>query len=511
MIQVAAYCRVSTDQADQVNSLAAQRRYFAEYISRQPDWELYDIYADEGISGTGTKKRAAFNRMIRDAREGRFQLILTKEVSRFSRNILDTISYTRELRSRGIGVLFVTDGICTLDADAELRLSIMASLAQEESRKTSARVKWGQMRQMERGVVFGHGLLGYTVKNGKLSIKEDQAQLVRRIFRLYVEEGRTSGEIAALLRSEGVQKPHGDTDWSSRYILRILKNEKYTGDLVQKKSYTPDYLNHAKKRNCGEEEIIIQRDHHEAIVSRTLWDAVQEEILCRDTRKRKTASIPNRSGLTGKICCGECGAAFVRRQKQLGDGSMLRRWSCGRVVRHGADPSRGGCAVGRLLREDDVMNMLRQALCSLDIDRCLVAEQTATIVLQALRAEDERTQEKLGQWHREEKKMLLKKEAVLDAWLAGEIEKNEMQQMKLRYDTALKDLHGQINSVKYKTSTDCENKELNGIIADEIRSLLYDAENSGVLAECLLAQLTVFRDRHLELRLKGLDMVFRLE
>ena len=161
MIPVASYCRVSTDKDDQANSFESQRRYFQEYINRQPDWELYLTYADEGITGTSTKKRAAFNRMIRDARLGKFRLILTKEVSRFSRNILDTIAYTRELRQLGIGVLFMNDGINTLDPDAELRLSIMASIAQEESRKTSSRVKWGQTRQMERGVVFFFAILLY--------------------------------------------------------------------------------------------------------------------------------------------------------------------------------------------------------------------------------------------------------------------------------------------------------------------------------------------------------------
>ena len=170
MIKVASYCRVSTDKDDQANSFEAQQRYFKEYIERQPDWELYDVYADEGITGTSTKKRAAFHRMIHDAHMGRFRLILTKEVSRFSRNILDTIAYTRELRQLGVGVLFMNDGINTLDPDAELRLSIMGSIAQEESRKTSTRVKWGQTRQMERGVVFGTSLLGYDVKDGKISI-----------------------------------------------------------------------------------------------------------------------------------------------------------------------------------------------------------------------------------------------------------------------------------------------------------------------------------------------------
>ena len=188
--RVAAYCRVSTERDDQANSFESQQRYFKEYISLQPDWELCQVYADEGITGTSTKKRAAFNRMIADARLGKFQLILTKEVSRFSRNILDTISYTRELKALGIAVVFANDNINTLEPDAELRLSIMASLAQEESRRTSSRVKWGQSRRMEQGVVFGRSLLGYDVKGGDLIVNPKEAELVKLIFSKYGLEKR---------------------------------------------------------------------------------------------------------------------------------------------------------------------------------------------------------------------------------------------------------------------------------------------------------------------------------
>ena len=205
MIMVARYCRVSTDQEDQANSCEAPQRYFKEYIARQPDWELYDVYADEGITGTSTKKRAQFNQMINDARLGKFQLIITKEVSRFSRNILDTISYTRELRALGVGVLFMNDGISTLEPDAELRLSIMGSIAQEESRKTSARVKWGQTRQMERGVVFGRSMLGYDVKDGKMTVNPEGAEVVKLIFHMYGVEKKGTSVIARELRNRGIR------------------------------------------------------------------------------------------------------------------------------------------------------------------------------------------------------------------------------------------------------------------------------------------------------------------
>ena len=187
MLKVAVYCRVSTDKDDQKNSFEGQKQYFTEYINSRPDWELVNVYADEGITGTSTKKRKEFNMMIHDAKCGLFDLIITKEVSRFARNTVDVLKYTRELKELNIGVLFINDNINTLDKDGELRLTIMASIAQEESRKTSERVKWGQQRRMEQGVVFGRNILGYNLKNGVLTINEEEARLVRHIYNKYLE------------------------------------------------------------------------------------------------------------------------------------------------------------------------------------------------------------------------------------------------------------------------------------------------------------------------------------
>ena len=171
--RVGAYCRVSTDKRDQANSLESQQRYFREYIEHREDWKLVEVYADEGISGTSTKKRKHFNRMIQDAKAHKLDLIITKEVSRFARNTVDSLQITRDLKAIGVGVIFMNDNINSLDPDAELRLTIMSSIAQEESRKTSERVKWGQTRQMEKGVVFGRDMVGYDVKNGVLTINEE--------------------------------------------------------------------------------------------------------------------------------------------------------------------------------------------------------------------------------------------------------------------------------------------------------------------------------------------------
>ena len=203
MLQVAAYCRVSTDKEDQANSFEAQQRYFREYIQRQPDWELQGIYADEGFSGTSTNKRVEFNKMLHAAELGQIDLIVTKEVSRFTRNTVDALQITRELRRRGVGVLFLNDSLDTRTNDGELRLTIMSSFAQDESRRTSERSKWGQMRSMEKGVVFGGSLLGYDVIGGKMTVNPEGAEVVRLIFHKYLQERKGCSTIARELREAG--------------------------------------------------------------------------------------------------------------------------------------------------------------------------------------------------------------------------------------------------------------------------------------------------------------------
>ena len=328
IMKVAIYCRVSTDKSDQANSLESQQKYFKEYIERNPMWELYDIYVDEGISGTNTKKRKAFNTMMVDAQLKKFDLIITKEISRFARNTLDSIYYTRELKRIGVGVLFANDNLCTLDADAELRLTIMSSIAQEESRKTSERVKWGQKRRMEQGVVFGNDLLGYDLRNGELHVNPTGARVVKKIFHKYVVEHKGTSTIARELKEEG-EKTLNNNPWSNTVILRALRNEKYCGDLIQKKTITTDYLEHTKEVNDGiKEEFVIIRDHHEPIISRELFDQAQQELRKRSMPDERKTKLGRRYCFSGKIKCGECGNSFVYHNKKLMSGNRYKYWLC---------------------------------------------------------------------------------------------------------------------------------------------------------------------------------------
>lgn len=324
---MAAYCRVSTDQTDQLHSLAAQQRYFTEYIAAHPDWESAGIWADEGISGTSTAKRKQFCALMWAAENGEIDLILTKEVSRFARNTVDTLRYTRKLREWGVGVLFLNDNIDTRAGEGEFRLTIMASVAQEESRKTSERVKWGQRRSMERGVVFGAPApYGYCLQGGVLTVREEQAEVVRRVYHLFLDEGQGTHVIARQLTAAGIPTPKGKSAaWSSTMVLRLLRNEKYCGDLLQKKTCTPDFLTHKKVRNCGQEELVYLRDHHAPIISRTQFEAAQRELARRSrTHIRHSA----RYWCSGKVRCGVCGRALTPRRSVRKNGSVHIRWAC---------------------------------------------------------------------------------------------------------------------------------------------------------------------------------------
>lgn len=305
MKRVAVYCRVSTDSGDQRHSFDSQRRYFAEYIRRHPEWQEAGMFADEGLSGTSTAGRVQFLRMMELARAGAFDLIVTKEVSRFARNTVDALQYTRELKRYGVGVRFVSDGLDTMEPDAELRLSILSCIAQEESRRTSERVQWGQQRSMERGVVFGRSMLGYEVKNGVMTVEPEGAAIVRRIFELYTRDGLGAHSIAGLLREQNVPPRGRILRWSESIVLRILRNEKYCGDLVQKKTYTPDYLTHKKRYNRGQRPKIVLRGHHEPIVPREMFELAQR---IRSSRAAGRNACPHLGGDRGAGARGDdCG------------------------------------------------------------------------------------------------------------------------------------------------------------------------------------------------------------
>lgn len=339
MKKVVAYCRVSTDSSDQANSLENQKMYFNKYIKENKEWELIKIYADEGITGTSTKKRKQFNQMIKDAENGKIDIILTKEVSRFARNTVDTLEYTRKLKAIGVEVYFLLDNISTADKEGELRLTIMSSMAQEESRKISERVRWGAKRSMEKGVVFGNIVLGYDLKGGKLTINEEQAKIVKEIFYKYLYEGKGFFTIGRELMEKGIKTSRNNGRWYATTIKQILTNEKYCGTLKQGKTYIPNYLDKKTKINKGEREFVIIENNHEPIISKEVFEKVQEEIKKRhretvkDDCKRKYS---NKYAFSGKIICSRCGRSYgVGSTKKLETGAIRRSYRCRTRVDNG--------------------------------------------------------------------------------------------------------------------------------------------------------------------------------
>lgn len=506
MIPVASYCRVSTDKDDQANSFEAQQRYFKEYIDRQPDWELYKVYADEGISGTSTEKRQEFNRMIHDAHMGKFKLIITKEVSRFSRNILDTISFTRELRSLGVGVVFMNNGINTLKSDGEVYLSMMAIFAQEESRATSNRVKWGQARQMERGVVFGRSMLGYDVKDGKLIINPEGAEIARLIFHKYAVEKKGTTVIARELREAGYQTYHGSTNWSNSHIVKILKNEKYVGDLTQKKTFTPDYLTHAKKYNHGEEEMITITNHHEPIISREIWNMTQAELQKRNRHGELGAGHSNRYVFSGKIKCGECGYSFVSRYKKRKDGTKYRKWGCLAATDHhtgrvDAEGNPMGCNIGRMLRDEIAMDILKQGIRSLQMDTDWIIRNVTTLALEAIREGETESADSEEHLQYQIDQLTKKKESVLDAFFSQTVTKEEMRLMNERYDQELAALDQRMQAVREKQKLCYDASSLANDVRQKVKAIVCGETDSEIFYKNILDHMTVYRGGRVELRL----------
>ncbi|MCL2082377.1 MAG: recombinase family protein [Oscillospiraceae bacterium] len=460
--RVAAYCRVSTDKDDQANSFESQQKYFREYIERMPDWELYEVFADEGISGTNTKKRKGFNRMISCAKSGDFDLIITKEISRFARNTLDSIYYTRDLKKRGVGVIFLSDNINTLDPDAELRLTIMSSIAQEESRKTSERVKWGQKRRMEQGVVFGRDMLGYDVRNGQMFINEDGAKIVRLVFQKFVQEGKGSHTIARELREAGYKTITGNAMWSNTVIYKILRNEKYCGDLVQKKTITPDYLSHEKKYNNGEEEFVILKDHHEAIVSREIFDEANRILDERSSSPESKTKHSNRYCFSGKIRCGRCNRLFVARYTKRKDGSTYKAWRCLEGTRHGKPRiDKAGNHVGcscESIRNEDALQIMYLVSNSLETDKkAIVKNMIKVIESVALSDMAEVDTESLRESVRKAEE---KKSRLLELYIGKNIRREEFIAVRTKCDEEIDALERMVNSIEKKDTVIRQQHEL---------------------------------------------------
>ena len=332
-LRVAAYCRVSTDSDEQATSYKAQVEHYTEFIQKNADWEFAGIYADDGISGTNTKKREEFNRMIDDCKDGKIDMIITKSISRFARNTLDCLKYIRQLKDMNIPVQFEKESINTMDANGEVLITIMASLAQQESQSLSQNVKLGlQYRYQQGKVQINHNrFLGYTKDaDGNLVIDPEQAEVVKRIYREYLE-GLSMDKIAAGLEADGILTGAGNQKWHTSTINKILRNEKYIGDALLQKTYTTDFLNKTRVKNNGLVPQYYVEGNHEAIIPKNIYLQVQEELVRRRVVKTsangKKRSYSCNHCFSQMIICGECGEMF-RRLHWNNRGCKSIVWRC---------------------------------------------------------------------------------------------------------------------------------------------------------------------------------------
>ena len=340
-MRVTYYARVSSEKDEQLNSLGNQISYYEDFIRKNPNWTYVEGYIDEGLSAATTKKRENFHRMVDDGKAGVFDFIITKEISRFARNTLDSIQFTRELLNAGVGVFFQNDNINTLDEDSELRLTIMSGIAQDELRKLSSRVKFGHAQAIKKNVVLGNSrIFGYTKDGGRLVIDEDEAPMVRELFELYATGQYSMKQIETLFWEKGYRN-HNGKKIAHTTMSGMISNPKYKGYYVGNKVKVIDLFTKKQKFLPPEEWVMFKDETGEivpAIVDEELWDQANKVLKKRSEDVKGRQGICNHANLlTGKLYCTDCGAAYYRRESRDKQGNKNSKWVCSNKIKSGAD------------------------------------------------------------------------------------------------------------------------------------------------------------------------------
>lgn len=381
-LRVAAYCRVSTEQEEQQNSYQVQIAYYTDLINRKKEWTLAGIFADEGISGTQTKKRTEFNRMIRMCKNKKIDLVITKSISRFARNTVDCLEYVRQLKDLGIGVIFEKENINTLTMTSEFMIALYGSFAQAESESISKNVSWGKEKAYREGKVqFQYKyLLGYKKgTDGKPEIVPEEAEIVRLIYTLFLD-GYSMTRIKKILENKGYLTAQGKKVWNESLIRSILKNEKYVGDALLQKTFTSDCITHKVVKNHGERPMYLVTDHHVPIVDRDTYNRVQQELARRSSKRKVSDKTTTEQGkysskyaLTELLICGHCGTPY-RRTTWAARGKKQIVWRCISRLEHG----KKYCPDSPTIKEENLHQGIIKAInnyysCRNDIARILKA------------------------------------------------------------------------------------------------------------------------------------------
>ncbi len=413
ILRVAAYCRVSTQLEQQESSFEAQKNYYTEKITNNPNWKLAGIYADDGISGTDMKKRDEFNRLLQDCEAGKIDMILTKSISRFARNTVDTLNTLRILRKKGVTVFFEKEHIDTHADNGEMIITVLSGLAQEESFNLSENTRWGIIRKFENGtIILNHNrFMGYTKgKDGELAIVPEEAETVRLIFRMYLE-GTSIAGIKRHLEKEGILTVTGRKIWNEGTISKMLSNEEYMGDALLQKSYTADFLTKTRKKNNGEMRQYYITDNHEGIVAKEIYYAVQQEKQRRAERrkpavtrraKEKKKGYSSKYILSNLLVCGECGQPY-RRITWTRNGVKRIVWRCSNRVEHGTEYCKNSPTLDEEALQRAVMRTVGNVV--RDSEFGSVMQNNVTLVIgqyaDSIQSENNETDEKIAGLERE--------------------------------------------------------------------------------------------------------------
>lgn len=370
-LRVAAYCRVSTDDEEQLTSYEAQKNYYTEKIMTNPNWTMAGIFADEGITGTSARKRPEFLRMIRCCRQNKIDLVLVKSISRFARNTLDCLNYIRALRQLGIAVIFEKENINTLESDSEMIITLMSAFAQAESESMSHNIRWGKRQAMREGKVHICYTNFYAYEkgpDGKPKIIPEQAEVVRRIYQSFLA-GQSLRMIQAWLEAEKIPNVGGGESWTASSIRSMLTNEKYCGDVLMQKTFVSDCIERKHVRNIGQLPMYLIQNHHEGIVSRDTFHAVQAEFARRNSGKApsRNKAPTGRScysakyALTERLFCGECGTAY-RRCAWTKRGKKRVVWRCASRVDYGSRYCKDSPSIDEKPLQDAILAAINQVM-----------------------------------------------------------------------------------------------------------------------------------------------------
>ena len=463
-LRVTFYARVSTDTAEQAHSLRNQMQYYEEFIRGNPYWEYVEGYIDEGVSGTSAVRRGAFLKMVEDGKFGKFDFIVTKELSRFSRNTLDSIKYTQELLAAGVGVLFQSDNINTLEPDAELRLTIMASIAQDEVRKTSERVKFGFRRAIGKGVVLGSSnIWGYRKDGGKLVIDEGQAELVRAIFKMYATQGMGIRAICNWLNDNGHKNSKGNP-FSFSTIRGILVNPKYKGYYCGNKTHKYDYrLDDVKY--LDESEWVMYKDEENVppIVSEELWDKANAILKKRSANKLEDkTSYQNKYAYSGKIICGEHGVAYYRALYKYKSGNK-EVWHCKLYSERG----KAGCD-SPIIYTSEIDEIMRDAYNAVVKDKATIIHDLVRIYSSI--SSGSKIKEDIAKTKTQINEILKRKDKLLDHSIEGRISDDEFTKRNNAFNLEIEGLEVRLVNLNEEEQ---KNKEVAGTV-EALRQMIAD-------------------------------------